>query len=200
MKRPDLVVAGGTAVVTGAAGGMGEHIATGLARRGADLVVLDRDADGLDRVVAEIGRETPGARVTPFVVDLADRAAADETIERIHDEHPGVTMLFNNAGVAVGGRFTEVGAADFDWLLEINLLVPIRLTRALLPLMLGNGEGQVVNTSSLFGLIAFPGQVTYNSAKFAVRGYTEALRIELAIAGVPVSATSVGAPRTRRSS
>ncbi|MCW4601577.1 SDR family NAD(P)-dependent oxidoreductase [Janibacter hoylei] len=65
MKRPDLVVAGGTAVVTGAAGGMGEHIATGLARRGADLVVLDRDADGLDRVVAEIGRETPGARVTP---------------------------------------------------------------------------------------------------------------------------------------
>mgnify|MGYP002652068721 CR=1 FL=1 len=72
MKRPDLVVAGGTAVVTGAAGGMGEHIATGLARRGADLVVLDRDADGLDRVVAEIGRETPGARVTPLVVDLAD--------------------------------------------------------------------------------------------------------------------------------
>ena len=191
MKRPDLVVAGGTAVVTGAAGGMGEHIATGLARRGADLVVLDRDADGLDRVVAEIGRETPGARVTPLVVDLADRAAADETIERIHDEHPGVTMLFNNAGVAVGGRFTEVGAADFDWLLEINLLVPIRLTRALLPLMLGNGEGQVVNTSSLFGLIGPPGQSAYSTSKFGLRGFSESLRSELEAEGRPVGVTSV---------
>ena len=191
MKRPDLVVAGGTAVVTGAAGGMGEHIATGLARRGADLVVLDRDADGLDRVVAEIGRETPGARVTPFVVDLADRAAADETIERIHDEHPGVTMLFNNAGVAVGGRFTEVGAADFDWLLEINLLVPIRLTRALLPLMLGNGEGQVVNTSSLFGLIGPPGQSAYSTSKFGLRGFSESLRSELEAEDQPVGVTSV---------
>lgn len=191
MKRPDLVVAGGTAVVTGAAGGMGEHIATGLARRGADLVVLDRDADGLDRVVAEIGRETPGARVTPFVVDLADRAAADETIERIHDEHPGVTMLFNNAGVAVGGRFTEVRAADFDWLLEINLLVPIRLTRALLPLMLGNGEGQVVNTSSLFGLIGPPGQSAYSTSKFGLRGFSESLRSELEAEGRPVGVTSV---------
>ena len=80
MSRPELIVAGGTAVVTGAAGGMGEHLAKGLARRGADLVVLDRDAAGLERVVAEIGRETPGARVTPFVVDLSDRAAADAVI------------------------------------------------------------------------------------------------------------------------
>ena len=110
MSRPELVVAGGTAVVTGAAGGMGEHLAKGLARRGADLVVLDRDAAGLERVVAEIGRETPGARVTPFVVDLSDRAAADEVIVRIRDEHAGVTMLFNNAGVAVGGRFVDVSA------------------------------------------------------------------------------------------
>ena len=191
MKRPDLVVAGGTAVVTGAAGGMGEHLAKGLARRGADLVVLDRDAAGLERVVAEIGRETPGAWVTPFVVDLSDRAAADAAIARIRDEHAEVTMLFNNAGVAVGGRFVDVSAQDFDWLLEINLLVPIRFTRALLPLMLANGQGQVVNTSSLFGLIGPPGQSAYSTSKFGLRGFSESLRSELEAEDQPVGVTSV---------
>ena len=191
MKRPDLVVAGGTAVVTGAAGGMGEHLAKGLARRGADLVVLDRDAAGLERGVAEIGRETPGAWVTPFVVDLSDRAAADAAIARIRDEHAGVTMLFNNAGVAVGGRFVDVSAQDFDWLLEINLLVPIRFTRALLPLMLATGQGQVVNTSSLFGLIGPPGQSAYSTSKFGLRGFSESLRSELEAEDQPVGVTSV---------
>ncbi len=191
MKRPELVPAGGTAVVTGAAGGMGEHIAKGLARRGADLVILDRDAAGLERVARDIGRETPGAHVTTLVVDLADRAAADEAIARIRDGHPGVTMLFNNAGVAVGGRFGQVSAEDFDWLLEINLLVPIRLTRALLPAMLENGEGQVVNTSSLFGLVGPPGQSAYCTSKYGLRGFSESLRSELDAEQQPVGVTVV---------
>lgn len=191
MRRPELVVAGGTAVVTGAAGGMGEHIAKGLARRGADLVLLDRDAAGLDRVVADIGRETPGAGVTPFVVDLADRAATDEVIAAIAADHRDVTMLFNNAGVAVGGRFGQVSADDFDWLLEINLLAPIRFTRALLPLMLAGGQGQVVNTSSLFGLVGPPGQSAYCTSKFGLRGFSESLRSELEAEGAPVGVTVV---------
>lgn len=191
MKRPELVPAGGTAVVTGAAGGMGEHIAKGLARRGADLVILDRDAAGLERVARDVGRETPGAHVTTLVVDLADRAAADEAIARIRDGHPGVTMLFNNAGVAVGGRFGQVSAEDFDWLLEINLLVPIRLTRALLPAMLENGEGQVVNTSSLFGLVGPPGQSAYCTSKYGLRGFSESLRSELDAEQQPVGVTVV---------
>lgn len=191
MKRPDLVVSGGTALVTGAAGGMGEHIARSLARRGADLVLLDRDADGLARVAADLGRETPGAEVTTSVVDLADRAATDTAIARIRAGHPEVTMLFNNAGVAVGGRFTQVGAADFDWLLEINLLAPIRLTRALLPVMLENGQGQVVNTSSLFGLVGPPGQSAYCTSKFGLRGFSESLRSELDAEQHPVGVTVV---------
>lgn len=191
MTRPELVVAGGTALVTGAAGGMGEHIARGLARRGGDLVVLDRDAEGLARVVADIGRETPGASVASHVVDLADRAQADAVIARIRDAHPGVTMIVNNAGVAVGGRFTQVDAEDFDWLLEINLLVPIRLTRALLPLMLENGQGQVVNISSLFGLIGPPGQSAYATSKFGLRGFSESLRSELESEQLPVGVTVV---------
>lgn len=191
MRRPELVVLGGTAVVTGAAGGMGEHLAKGVARRGADVVVIDRDEVGLTRVVEEIGRETPSATVTPFVVDLAARAAADVVIARVRDEHPGVTMLFNNAGVALGGRFDEVGADDFDWLLEINLHVPIRLTRALLPLMVANGQGQVVNTSSLFGLVGPPGQSAYSTSKYGLRGFSEALRSELEQEGRPVGVTVV---------
>lgn len=191
MRRPELVVAGGTAVVTGAAGGMGEHIAKGLARRGADLVVLDRDEVGLGRVVADIARETPGAALASHVVDLADRGATDRVIARIRDAHPGVTMLFNNAGVAVGGRFVDVSAQDFDWLLEINLLAPIRFTRALLPVMLDNGEGQVVNTSSLFGLIGPPGQSAYSTSKFGLRGFSESLRSELDAEEQPVGVTSV---------
>ncbi|NYF98460.1 SDR family NAD(P)-dependent oxidoreductase [Janibacter cremeus] len=191
MKRPDLVVLGGTAVVTGAAGGMGEHLAKGVARRGADVVVIDRDEAGLARVVADIRRETPSASVTSHVVDLADRGAADAVIARVREERPGVTMLFNNAGVALGGRFDEVGADDFDWLLEINLLVPIRLTRALLPLMLANGQGQVVNTSSLFGLVGPPGQSAYSTSKYGLRGFSEALRSELEEEGRPVGVTVV---------
>lgn len=191
MKRPDLVLPGGTAVVTGAAGGMGEHLAKGLARRGADVVILDRDAEGLARVADEIARATPAAAVTTHVVDLADREAADGVIARIRDAHPGVTMLFNNAGVAVGGRFTQVGAEDFDWLLEINLLAPIRFTRALLPLMLDNGQGQVVNTSSLFGLIAPAGQSAYCTSKFGLRGFSESLRSELEADRLPVGVTVV---------
>lgn len=191
MKRPDLVVAGGTAVVTGAAGGMGEHIAAGLARRGANLVILDRDADGLARVAAEIGRETPGAQVATYVADLAVREEADAVIARVRDGHPGITMLFNNAGVALGGRFTQVTAEDFDWLLEINLLVPIRFARALLPVMLENGQGQVVNTSSLFGLVGPPGQSAYCTSKFGLRGFSESLRSELESEQKPVGVTVV---------
>ncbi len=191
MRRPELVVAGGTALVTGAAGGMGEHIAKGLARRGADLVVLDRDETGLTRVAGDIRRATPGAGVDACVVDLSDRTATDAAIARIRDAHPGLTMIFNNAGVAVGGEFAQVGAADFDWLLEINLLAPIRVTRALLPLLVENGEGQVVNTSSLFGLVGPPGQSAYCTSKFGLRGFSESLRSELASTGAGVGVTVV---------
>ena len=191
MKRPALVVAGGTAVVTGAAGGMGEHLARGLARRGAHLALLDRDGDGLARVATEIGRESPGVRVSTYVVDLAVRADADDVIARVRDAHPGVTMLFNNAGVALGGRFGQVAADDFDWLLEVNLFAPIRLTRALLPSLLENGQGQVVNTSSLFGLVGPPGQSAYCTSKFGLRGFSESLRSELEAEQRPVGVTVV---------
>lgn len=187
---PALDVAGATVVVTGAAGGMGEHIAKGFARRGADLAVVDRDEEGLTRVVGEIEAETR-VRVTSYVVDLSDREAVTDLAARLRDGHPAVRVLVNNAGVALGGRFTEITEDEFDWLLEVNLHTPIRLTRALLPIMLENGEGQVVNLSSLFGILGVPGQTAYSTSKFGLRGFNEALRNELSAEDCSVGVTSV---------
>lgn len=189
--RPPLDVAGSTAVVTGAAGGMGEHVARGLARRGAHVAIVDRDPAGLERVAAAIAAEAPGVTVTPYEVDLADRAAVGTLGSRLRDAHPDVRVLVNNAGVALGGRFLQTAEADFDWLMEINLHTPIRLTRALLPIMLENGEGQIVGLSSLFGLVGPAGQTAYCTSKFGHRGFLESLASELQAEDQPVGVTSV---------
>lgn len=191
MALPDVIVEGSVALVTGAAGGMGEHLALGLARRGAHVVLLDRDEPGLTRVAEVIATQSPSVRVTRYVVDLADRVDTDALIARIAQAHPDLNLLFNNAGVALGGRFGQTSAQDFDWLLEINLLAPIRITRALLPLLIENGNAQVVNTSSLFGLVAPPGQTAYCTSKFGLRGFSESLRHELAEEDQPVGVTVV---------
>jgi short-subunit dehydrogenase len=190
-SRPALEVAGSTAVVTGAAGGMGEHVARGLARRGAHVAIIDVDADGLARVGETIAAEAPGVTVTPYVVDLADRDAVTTLGARLGDAHPDVRVLVNNAGVALGGRFLQTTEDDFDWLMEINLHTPIRLTRALLPIMLENGEGQVVGLSSLFGLVGPAGQTAYSTSKFGHRGFLESLASELSAEGRSVGVTSV---------
>lgn len=189
--RPPLEVAGSTAVVTGAAGGMGEHVARGLARRGAHVAVVDVDADGLARVGQAIAAESPEVTVTPYAVDLADRSAVTTLGNRLGDAHPDVRVLVNNAGVALGGRFLQTSEEDFDWLMEINLHTPIRLTRALLPIMLENGEGQVVGLSSLFGLVGPAGQTAYCTSKFGHRGFLESLASELQAEDQPVRVTSV---------
>ena len=193
---PRLEVRAATAVVTGAAGGMGEHLARGLARRGASVVAVDVRAEALSSVCETIRRESPGAEVNEYVCDLADVAAADALTEWIRAEHGDLRILINNAGVALGGRVTEVSREDIDWLLTINLLTPVRMTHALLPLLLENGaahggHAHIVNMSSLFGIIAPPGQAAYSTAKFGLRGFSEVLRHELADQGAPCGITQV---------
>lgn len=193
---PPLELAGAKALVTGAAGGMGEHLARGLARRGARLVVADIRPEELSRVRERIGRETPGAEVSEYLVDLSDPGATDAFIDWIRSEHADLQVLINNAGVALGGRVDEVAREDLDWLLTINLLTPMRMTHALLPLLLANGEAtgghaHIVNQSSLFGLLPPPGQAAYSAAKFGVRGFSEALRHELQDGRRPVGLTQV---------
>ncbi|MCM3687546.1 SDR family NAD(P)-dependent oxidoreductase [Kocuria rosea] len=187
---------GATAVLTGAASGIGEHLARGLAARGTHLVLLDRDAAGLDGVAASIRERHPQVRLRTVVVDLAELSSLPAVAERVLAEHPRIDLLVNNAGVALGGRFDQVSAEEFDWVMDVNFRAPVALTRLFLPALLRAPGGHLVNVSSLFGLVAPPGQVAYSSSKFALRGFTEGLRHELA-GRVGVTVVHPGGVRTR---
>jgi len=165
-----------TAVITGAAGGIGRAIALSLARRGAHLALADIDDAGLAQTRELIGS---GVRVSTHHLDVADRDAVAAFPQIVLAEHPGVDLLVNNAGVAVGGTFEQVSEADFEWLFDINFWGVVRMTRAFLPLLHAANEARIVNLSSLFGLIAPGGQAAYSAAKFAVRGFSQSLRMEL---------------------
>ena len=169
----------GTAIVTGAASGIGEQLTYALARRGSALALVDKDAELLERVAKAV-RPRDGRPVTTYVVDLADDAATHALGDTLATAHPDTTLLVNNAGVALGGSFEQVSEEEFDWLLAINFRAVVTLTRALLPVLRANPGSHLVNMSSLFGLYAPAGQVAYATSKFAVRGFTEALRAELA--------------------
>ncbi|MFY1615000.1 SDR family NAD(P)-dependent oxidoreductase [Micromonospora sp. WMMD736] len=195
MRRFEFV--GATAVVTGAASGIGAALAHGLADRGADLVLLDRDAERLDAVVAAIGDAHPDRRVHTYRVDLADPAATARVAAEIGQRHERIRLLVNNAGVGLGGRFDQVTFDEFSWVIEINFRAVAQLTHALLPALKAEPGAHLVNISSLFGLIAPAGQVAYAASKFAVRGLTEALRHELVDDGIGVTSVHPGGIRTR---
>ena len=174
-----FMFAGRTCVLTGAASGIGAALALNLARRRAVLVLIDRDADGLARVAALAG-EMGATGVDTYVIDLSDGGDRLDLAAEVASRHGGADLLINNAGVALSGTFEQVSMADFDWLMEINLRAVVRMTKAFLPQLLNRPGSHLVNVSSLFGLIAPPGQVAYATSKYAVRGFTEALRHELA--------------------
>ncbi|MHA7218704.1 SDR family NAD(P)-dependent oxidoreductase [Arthrobacter sp. MDT1-48-3] len=186
--------AGATAVVTGAAGGMGEHLARGLAERGSTLLLVDRDAARLDAVVSSLRATYPGIRVTPFVADLSDRAAVGGLAADLLAATDAVDLLVNNAGVALAGRFDQISIADFEWVMAVNFTAPVLLTHHLLPRI--SPGGHIVNVSSLFGLVGPKGQTAYSSSKFALRGFTEALRNELLPRGIGTTTVHPGGIRT----
>lgn len=191
-----FVFAGGTAVVTGAASGIGAALARALAARGSDLVLLDRDADRLAGVAAALRREHPDRTVTTHEVDLADRDATLRVGTAIRDAHPRLRLLVNNAGVALGGRFDQVTLEEYEWVLDVNFRAVVRLTHTLLPALRAEPGSHLVNVSSLFGLVAPAWQSAYAASKFAVRGFTESLRQEL-VGEVGVTTVHPGGVRTR---
>lgn len=170
-------LAGRTAVITGAANGIGRAIAVSLARRGCHLALADIDEDGMAGT-AEVARAS-GVRVSCHMLDVADRVAVAEFPSVVAAEHPQVDVLVNNAGVAIGGTFEQVADEDFEWLFEINFWGVVRMTRAFLPLLHASDDARVVNLSSIYGVVAPPEQTAYSASKFAVRGFSEALRHEL---------------------
>ena len=189
--------AGRTAVLTGAAGGIGEHLAHGLAERGSDLVLVDRDALRLDAVAEQVRSAHPGRTVEALVADLADRSAVIGLAAGIRERHPRLGLLINNAGMALGGRFDQIGLAQFERVMAVNFTAPLLLIHHLLPALTAAPGSHLVNVSSLYGLIAPPGQSAYSASKFALRGLSEALRGELLESGVGVTTVHPGGVRTR---
>lgn len=176
------------AVVTGAAGGIGRAIALSLARRGCHLALADIDETGLGETAKLVGDL---ARVSRHPLDVSDIEAVAALPAAVIAAHGQVDVLVNNAGVALSGRFDQLSADEYDWLIDINFNGVVRMTRAFLPLLATRDEARLVNLSSLFGLIAPPGQTAYSAAKFAVRGFSESLRNELLATGSPVGVTVV---------
>lgn len=180
---------GKVAAITGAGSGIGRALAVALARRGAHLALSDVDATGLAETVTLC--EGRGVKVTSAIVDVADRAAVNAWADQVVDEHGVVNLIVNNAGVALIADVGAMADEDLDWIMGINLWGVINGTRAFLPHLEASGDGHVVNLSSVFGLFSVPSQSAYNAAKFGVRGFTDALRMELEITGSCVSATTV---------
>jgi short-subunit dehydrogenase len=177
------------AAITGAASGMGRTLAVELARRGCHLAISDVNETELVKT-AELA-SAHGVRVTLTKLDVANRDAVYAWADQVVRDHGQVNLIFNNAGVALTAPVEHVKISDFEWIMGINFWGVVYGTQAFLPHLKASGDGHVINTSSLFGLMAVPTQGTYNSTKFAVRGYTEALRMELELEGAPVSATCV---------
>ena len=176
---------------------MGEQMAHQLAARGTHLVLVDRDEARLKGVHDEIVTRHRDLEVHLEIADLSDVPAVDDLVARILAVSPQVDLLINNAGVALGGGFADLTAEEFDWVIDINFRAPVALTRGLLPAILAADAGHVVNVSSLFGLIGPAGQSAYSSSKFAIRGFSEVLRHELAPLGVGVTTVHPGGIRTR---
>lgn len=195
MNKPRHMRLGGrTAVVTGAAGGIGRAIALSLGQRGCHLALADIREEGLRETASSAERF--GVQVSQHILDVADAAAVAAFPRVVSAAHGNVDLLVNNAGVAVGGTFETVPEADFDWVFAINFFGVVRMTRAFLPLLHRSDDARIINLSSLFGLIAPPGQSAYAASKFAVRGFSQSLRIELADTSVGVTVAHPGGVRT----
>ena len=166
------------ALLTGAASGIGRALATDLAARGCRLALADRNEAGL----AEVATRTRqlGAETSTHTVDLARQEAVFKLVEEVLAAHGRVTLLVNNAGAGLEGTFEEVTLEEFEWLMNINFRAVVTLTKTCLPHLLAEPDSHLVNLSSIFGIVAPPGNVAYSASKFAVRGFTEALRHELA--------------------
>jgi len=178
-------ISGSAAAITGAASGIGRALALELAARGCDLALADRDEAGLASLAAEIGRAGQ-RKVTVHTVDVGVPREIEAFAQAAIAAHPVLNIVINNAGVVLMGTFDEVDQAQMEWLININFWGVVHGTRAFLPHLSKKPEAHIVNLSSVFGIIAPPGQTAYCAAKFAVRGFSESLRHELAMAKSPV--------------
>ena len=178
-------IPGAAVAITGAASGIGRALAVELATRGADLALADRDEGGLGTVAAEIAKAGK-RKVSLHRVDVGNPDEIATFAREAIAAHPALNVVINNAGVALLGGFHEIDQAQFEWLFNINFWGMVYATRAFLPQLAKQKAAHIVNVSSIFGIVAPPGQTAYSSAKFAIRGFSESLRHELQLAASPV--------------
>lgn len=181
-------------MITGAAAGIGRALAVELARRGARLSLLDHDADGLEDATRRC--EAIGARVLAQVVDVTDWDGMQAAAAAVNSELGGVDLVFAAAGVIHRGSLLDSDVADVERVMAVNWRGLMYTVKAHLPAVVGSGDGRIVTFSSAYGLVATPKYTAYNSSKFAVRGFSESLRQELAGAGVSVTCVFPGGVRT----
>jgi butyryl-CoA dehydrogenase len=182
------------AAITGAGSGIGRGLALELAGRGAHLSLSDVDPVGLAETVALVEQSATvrsRVKVASVIVDVTDRDGVDAWATSVVEEFGQVNLIFNNAGVALAANVGSMSYDSFRWLMDINFWGVVHGTLSFLPHLKASGDGHVINISSVFGLLGIPSQSAYNSAKFAVRGFTDALRTELDIEHCGVSATTI---------
>jgi NAD(P)-dependent dehydrogenase (short-subunit alcohol dehydrogenase family) len=183
-------IRGKTALITGAAGGIGRAITMRLAREGARLYLVDLDAEALTDVVDEA--RLRGVDAVGRVCDVSDGRQISAAVEHVLGKWGGVDILVNNAGVTYYGRTHHMPAEHWDRLVAINLLAPIQFTRELLPTLLSRGEAHVLNVASILGLVGLSRVAAYSTSKFGLVGFSESLRAEFVRQGLGVTAICPG--------
>jgi NADP-dependent 3-hydroxy acid dehydrogenase YdfG len=181
--------AGKVAAVTGAGSGIGQALALELARSGAAVAISDVDTEGLAQTEEQL--KAIGAPVRSDRLDVTEREAFQLYADQINEHFGKVNQIYNNAGIAYTGDVDISQFKDIERVMDVDFWGVVNGTKAFLPHLVASGDGHIVNVSSLFGLMSMPGQAAYNAAKFAVRGFTEALRQEMVLNGEPVKVTSV---------
>jgi NADP-dependent 3-hydroxy acid dehydrogenase YdfG len=181
--------AGKVAAVTGAGSGIGQALAIELGRSGASLAISDVDIEGLAQTEERL--RAIGASVRADRLDVTEREAFQVYADQINEHFGKVNQVYNNAGIAFTGDIEVTQFKEIERVMDVDFWGVVNGTKAFLPHLIASGDGHIINVSSLFGLMSIPGQAAYNSAKFAVRGFTEALRQEMTLNGHPVKVTSV---------
>lgn len=181
--------AGKVAVVTGAGSGIGQALAVELGRSGASVAISDVNTEGLAETEARL--KAIGVNVKSDRLDVTEREAFELYAADVKAHFGKVNQIYNNAGIAFAGDIEASGFKDIERVMDVDFWGVVNGTKVFLPYLIESGDGHVVNVSSIFGLFSVPGQAAYNAAKFAVRGFTEALRQEMALAKHPVKVTTV---------